>query len=147
MIDICPYCGSSVSLVGSEIIYGKSYGMIYLCDRYPLCDAYVGTHSNSKKHAPLGRLANAKLRGLKKEVHRWFDPLWRYRYRKTKDADSRKAAYKWLARKLKIKVKKCHVGLFDEDTCKEAIEICKSAYSNKRKIIDYRKNLIGKGEL
>lgn len=28
---ICPYCGKPTEYVDSSIIYGRSYGMIYLC--------------------------------------------------------------------------------------------------------------------
>jgi hypothetical protein len=40
--------------------------MIYLC--VP-CDAYVGTHKNSKDHKPLGFLANRGLREARKAAH------------------------------------------------------------------------------
>lgn len=28
---ICPYCGNRTEYVDSSVIYGRSYGMIYLC--------------------------------------------------------------------------------------------------------------------
>jgi len=72
---ICPYCGKNAVLTDSAVVYhGRSYGMIWLCRP---CWAYVGTHKNSRKHAPLGRIANAELRDWKKKVHAAFDPLWK----------------------------------------------------------------------
>lgn len=65
----CDYCGRRAEYVDSKVIYGKSYGMIYLCRN---CMAYVGVHKGSDK--PLGRLANAQLRHWKKEAHAAFDP-------------------------------------------------------------------------
>lgn len=57
---ICPFCNNSVSLVDSAKVYSRSYGLIYLCDSYPKCDARVGCHSGTI--TPLGTLANAELR-------------------------------------------------------------------------------------
>lgn len=147
MIDVCPYCDGPVSLVDSNVVYGKSYGMIYLCDNYPKCDAYVGVHSNSKKHAPLGRLANPDLRRLKRQVHGWFDPLWRYKSSKTQDVDVRKNAYGWLAKKLGIKAYQCHIGMFDEEICQRAIDICRVIYHDKPRLDKFRQELIKKGEI
>ena len=57
----CDYCGRETEYVDSKVIYGKSYGKIYLCRN---CMAYVGVHKGTDK--PLGRLANAELRNWKK---------------------------------------------------------------------------------
>lgn len=48
----CDYCGGPTEYVDSSVIYGRSYGMIYLCRP---CRAYVGVHRGTNK--PLGRLA------------------------------------------------------------------------------------------
>ena len=50
----CPYCGRQAEYVDSKVIYGRSYGMAYLCRN---CDAYVGVHRGTDE--PLGRLADA----------------------------------------------------------------------------------------
>ena len=47
----CDYCGRQAEYVDSKIVYGKSYGMMYLCRN---CMAYVGVHKGTDK--PLGRL-------------------------------------------------------------------------------------------
>lgn len=67
----CDYCGRQAEYVDSKAVYGKSYGMMYLCRN---CMAYVGVHKGTDK--PLGRLANAELRYWKKAAHAEFDPLW-----------------------------------------------------------------------
>ncbi len=55
---ICPYCGNRTEYVDSSVIYGRSYGMIYLCWD---CMAYVGVHKGTDR--ALGRLANYRTKG------------------------------------------------------------------------------------
>jgi len=120
---VCPYCGRPAELVDIQVIYGKSYGLIWLCRP---CEAWVGTHKNSKKHAPLGRLANEELRNWKKRAHERFDLLWQRKVRKegcTVTA-ARRAAYKWLAEQLGISMRACHIGRFDVEQCKRTVAIC-----------------------
>lgn len=111
----CDYCGGRAEFVDSSIIYGESYGMIYLCRK---CNAYVGVHKGTDR--PLGRLANAELRHWKKAAHNAFDPLWKYgnfRGRRT-------AAYRWLSERLNLPIEKTHIGMFDIDLCKKTVQIC-----------------------
>lgn len=108
----CPYCGSKTEYIDSSFVYGRSYGMIYICKP---CDAYVGVHKGTNKAK--GRLANAELRELKKQAHYHFDKLWKEGNMK------RSQAYKWLAKQLNIKPKECHIGMMDNDRCKRVIEL------------------------
>lgn len=114
--QICPFCKSSVSLVDSAKVYGRSYGFIYLCDRFPLCDARVSCQPNSNK--PLGTLADRELRQWRSLAHRHFDPLW-----KSGIFKSRNAAYKWLARAMGLPRAKTHVAMFDKKQCQRAIAV------------------------
>lgn len=119
---ICPYCGERAEFVDSKIVYGKSYGKIYLCRK---CLAYVGVHKGTDK--PLGRLANAELRYWKKAAHAAFDPIWKYgRFR-----GYRNAAYGWLAGRMGLSVEETHIGMFDVAQCKKAIQICRKERSSK----------------
>lgn len=121
MMDVyCPYCGGKAEYVDSEVIYGKSYGMIYLCRP---CRAYVGVHRGTDK--PLGRLANTELRHWKKAAHAAFDPLWQYGQFKHR----RNAAYYWLAEKMGLPKEQTHIGMFDVPECKRVIEICQAERS------------------
>lgn len=115
---VCPFCKSSVSLVDSVKVYHRSYGFIYLCDRYPRCDARVGCHSGSDK--PLGTLADRELRQWRSLAHRQFDPLW-----KSGIFTSRNAAYKWLARAMGLPPALTHVAMFDIKQCQRAIAVVK----------------------
>ena len=114
-IKNCPYCGSNVSLVSSSIVYrGKDFGLIYLCDNYPNCDAYVGVHKGTNQ--PLGRLANAELREWKKKAHAAFNPLYE------SGQMSRKQAYKLMQSLMNMDDKEAHIGNFDVEQCKTLIE-------------------------
>jgi hypothetical protein len=111
---ICPYCGRQAKYVDSaEVYHGKSYGMIYLC-RY--CNAWVGVHKGTDK--PLGRLADGDLRKAKQKAHKAFDPMW------MSGAMTRRQAYEWLAEWLEIEIHKCHIGMFDIETCESVFRLC-----------------------
>ena len=111
---ICSYCGQRAEFVDSAIIYGRSYGMIYLCRK---CGAYVGVHAGTDK--PKGTLANAELREMRRSAHLFFDPLWRTGPFKRQ----RNAAYRWLAGKMGLTVAQTHIGLFDIRQCRRVVEI------------------------
>ena len=128
----CPYCGNPAVLhLSSARFYGGwDFGPIWACEP---CGAWVGTHRNSRRHFPLGRLANAELRAAKSAVHEVFDPMWRAKAERTGCGigTARDAAYAWLAGQLGIEPRDCHVGLFDPETCQRAREICLRHYKTK----------------
>ena len=109
----CPYCNETAQHIDSSYIYGISYGYIYYCNP---CDARVGCHKTTGR--PLGTMANASLRALRIETHNAFDPIWK------KGGFTRRAAYIWLSRQMKIGFHECHIGKFDETRCRMAIEKC-----------------------
>ncbi len=111
----CPYCGSQAEFVDSKEVYGRSYGMIYLCRCKPEF-SYVGTHKDTDK--PLGRLADRMLREYKKKAHAAFDPIWRSAKMMT-----RTEAYKWLSKELGIPGAECHIGMFDVEMCEKVIAV------------------------
>lgn len=123
----CPYCGGKAHLRDASSIYHsfKYDGKIYVCENFPECDSYVGCHPNTT--IPLGRMANKKLRTMKAKAHEYFDPLWKNKvFAKDKSlSHNRTEAYKWLAEQLNLAESKCHIGLFDVDTCRKVIQICK----------------------
>ena len=113
----CPYCKQKTVLVDSSEIYGKSYGLIYLCKR---CKSYVGVHKGTTK--PLGTPASKKLRELRKQTHSYLDELWLNKPKSKRNLE-RKRVYSWLSEKMNIPIEKTHVGMFTESQCIEAIEI------------------------
>lgn len=105
----CPYCGSPTQLVDDTEIYGRSYGSkCYVCRP---CGAWVGCHKGTDK--ALGRVANAELRALKNEAHRYFDRLWKDGY------VSRKVAYEMLSNAFRLPKEHTHIGMFDEELCRK----------------------------
>ena len=123
---ICPYCCKHTEYIDSSFVYGKSYGMIYICKP---CDAYVGVHKGTDKS--LGRLANKELRMAKKEAHFYFDKIaktslineiWR---EYIPNLTNRQKAYLWLSKQMDIDRELCHIGMFTLPQCKKVVEICK----------------------
>ena len=53
----CDYCGRETEYVDSKVIYGKSYGKIYLCRN---CMAYVGVHKGTDKPLPMRNCGTGK---------------------------------------------------------------------------------------
>ena len=113
----CQYCGQTSTLVSGESIY-PSLKRLW-CKRFYLCtpcNAYVGT---SPDGFPLGTLANAKLRDMRKKAHASFDTLWRG----NTSYMSRFCAYHWLKTQMNIPSEKCHIGMFNVSQCKEVITL------------------------
>lgn len=126
----CPYCGEKASLQSSAKVYGdgfEDFGMLYVCEKYPRCDAYVGCHKGTTN--PKGSLANAPLRALRKKAHFYFDALWKEKIRRgTKKKLARGLAYGWLSDLLNIPRSECHIAWMDEDRCRLTIDFCKPHY-------------------
>lgn len=116
---ICDYCGHPAQYVGGDIVYPHRPDLrnlkFWICTP---CDARVGCHTHGDGKTPLGRMANAALRAEKQASHGSFDPLWKSGER------SRSDAYSWLAHKLGIKKRDCHIGLFDIDMCRKVVSVC-----------------------
>lgn len=124
---ICPYCKQPSKYVDSEVIYGKSYGMVYFCKP---CDAYVGVHKGTED--ALGRLADKQLRYWKKEAHKYFDKIWKL------EIMSRSEAYSWLSKRLDIPSKYTHIGMFGPKTCKDVVFFVKQFLNDNRRLdLDY----------
>ncbi len=126
----CPYCEIPTEfLASSASVYGGTdFGPVYRCRK---CGARCGCHKGMTR--PLGKPANARLRELRMDVHALFDPVWRRRLARKRALDprynqgmARGGRYKKLAQLLGIAKDECHIGLFDEDMCRRAIEIIKS---------------------
>ena len=120
----CPYCGKTAELRKSSDIYPHSpqnYGLFWVCPGE--CDAYVGTHAISKKHIPLGRLANKELRDWKQKAHAAFDPMWQQSHANY-EGFSRQQAYDWLTQQMG-RSKQIHIGDCDVSECKQIVEICR----------------------
>ncbi len=131
---ICPYCLSPTQYIDSSSIYGKSYGMVYICKP---CNAWVGVHKGT--NIALGRLADSELREAKKKAHYFFDQIAKTNLiNKVWDeyipyTGNRNKAYLWLSKQMGIEPKLCHIGMFNIVQCEVAIDLVKKAL---RKIDD-----------
>jgi hypothetical protein len=125
----CPYCSGYSQLVNGTVIYPHRPDLaklkFWLCRP---CWAYTGTHINSKRHAPKGRLANAELRAAKIAAHAAFDPKWR------NGGMSRKEAYKWLQTVMQ-REEQPHIGWMDVNECKEVVALCSSQKGEVKDVI------------
>lgn len=112
----CPYCGGKGELQSASRIWpGANFAPLYICENYPRCDSYVRCHDGTDK--PLGTMARARLRNLRKTAHAVFDPIW-----KADDNElGRSAAYAAAADVMGIKGE-FHIGHLDEEGCEQFIE-------------------------
>jgi hypothetical protein len=115
---ICPYCSEKARLVFGSELYPTHQRLalkqFWVCEP---CDARVGLHADGR---PLGTMANARLRRMRRRVHDLLDPLWLQHADKGK---ARRRAYSRLAHALGIPVEDCHVGEFRDGRCARALEI------------------------
>jgi hypothetical protein len=111
----CPYCQLPAERCTGADIYPHRPDLASLRFwRCQPCGAWVGCHKDSDS-IPLGSLANAKTRDLRRKCHAGFDPVWRCR------AMSRNGAYRRLAELMKIAPHECHISWFGERECLKAL--------------------------
>jgi hypothetical protein len=113
----CGSCGGEdIKLVTGADIYPRRADLhernFWRC----ACGAYVGCHSGTEQ--PYGTPANEELRRLRMRTHEAFDPYWE------KYGMTRTETYTFLANRLKVPAAECHIGMFNADQCKRAVEIC-----------------------
>jgi hypothetical protein len=118
---ICPYCSGESILSDNRIIYGRKYGhgLAYVCEHYPDCDSYCGTH---KDGTPLGTLANKELRDARKGAHIAFDRLWKEGHYK------RRTAYMFLAVRMGLTFDETHIAMMTVNQCRQVRLISAQLY-------------------
>lgn len=125
---LCDYCGKPAQLVKGSVLYSNrsdlADGNYWQCVK---CKAHVGCHRNSEK--PLGRLANRTLRLAKMAAHEALDPLWRG------EPSRRSSVYLWLAGALGIPARECHIGMFDEERCRQVVKVVRQREKEQRKCL------------
>ena len=131
----CPYCNSHVVLRSADGIYKKnnSETMLYVCARYPICDAYVRILPSTNQ--PAGSLANGELRALRLEAHQHFDQLY------LNGMMTRKEAYVWLATMLQMPMAQTHIGRLGKYYCRQVIEESKRMLENWRNVKRHSRRL------
>ena len=122
----CPYCGAQAVLRPANAVYGNAAksegGYLYVCKRWPQCDAYVSAHTKSR--LPMGTLANGDLRHKRILAHRALDEF------RARCHMEKWEAYVWLQAKLCLNPQQTHIGSFSEYMCDRVIELCASASSH-----------------
>lgn len=115
----CRYCGAPIVRRSADGIYRRNHDHVklYVCARYPACDAYVRIDPLSGR--PVGTLANARLRAMRRKAHESFDQLYRTGYMSKNDA------YFWLAVNLCVPKARAHIGYLDEYYCEQVIQLSK----------------------
>lgn len=124
----CPECGAPMRLRESR------FGPFFGCTTWPKCDATHGAHPDG---TPLGTPADKATKRARIEAHAAFDPLWKDiaevypnlhgRALKRLRGLARSRAYQWLAAQLGIPVERCHIGMFDAETCARVVAVCERA--------------------
>lgn len=116
----CPYCGSPAHCRPASMVHGTSTlekgRYLYVCSRWPECDAYVAAHKNDK--SPMGTLANGNLRHKRILAHHALQELQRSRHME------KWAAYLWMQGKLGLSEEQAHIGLFSEQMCDRVVSLC-----------------------
>jgi zinc-finger-containing domain len=130
----CNYCGSPALLVnagGDGYPYRDDLGPLWLCKP---CGAWIGVFARSKRHLPLGRLANAALRERKAQLHATLEPMAKAKARRDSCTifEARAKGYRWLASQMNMDEKRCHIHLLDDQQCQKAIDIIATLASERR---------------
>ncbi len=122
----CPYCGASVHLRSGDGIYKENSKnvMLYVCSKYPACDAYVRVHEGTNK--PVGTLANYKLRAMRNEAHRYLKEIER------KGIMKKQEIYQWIAGRISAPLSETHIGYMREYYCGIVIEESKKLLNARR---------------
>lgn len=115
-VKLCDVCGAPTELVHSTQVYGRSVGKWdwYILCTNQQCRASVETVEGTSR--PRKRMATPLNRRARIDAHRVFDKLWQTK-------DQRNRAYAWLAEKMGMERKDCHIGLFDTEQCQKAIRL------------------------
>ncbi len=109
---VCRYCSGPVKIANHCEIYGRAYSSwpwAYFCT---VCSASVGMHPLTD--IPLGTLADANLRRIRRKCKTPFEKIWR------EGVLTRSEAYSALAQHLGISLEMCHFGYFDAENCLKA---------------------------
>jgi len=119
----CPYCGAPAVCRPASTVYGtvlrQKGSYLYLCSRYPACDAYVTAHKKDRR--PMGTLADGNLRHKRILAHQALEQL-----RQARRMD-KWAVYVWLQGKLKMEPEQVHIGMFSEEMCDQVISLCRES--------------------
>ncbi|KMZ13830.1 Phage protein [Candidatus Burkholderia humilis] len=122
----CDYCGAPAMLVrsGDEAYpYREDHGPLWMC--VP-CQAWIGIFPRSTRNVPLGRLADARLRDLKTNLHATLEPLAQAKVRRDgcNIFEARAKGLKWLAQQIGAELPdKSSIHTLNVDQCERTIAV------------------------
>lgn len=119
---MCDYCGKPAVLVrygDTDYPYRADHGRVWICVS---CAAWIGVYANSRRHVPLGRLANAELRQAKADLREALEPLVAAKMRRDgcNVFEARAKGLRWLGAALGIEPDACSLHALDLDQCRQA---------------------------
>lgn len=134
---IC-FCGSETEYKDSaELYHGRSYGMRWICKRFPDCRGSVGAHPDGR---PLGTVPNPEDKVWRGRLHALIDPLWR---NPSPTDDRRKkyrrgSVYRWLSIITNLPIDEVHVGMWDAEMCQKVLKLIEQyPYEQRYELIPY----------
>ncbi|AJX19710.1 hypothetical protein AQ910_24140 [Burkholderia pseudomallei] len=130
---VCDYCGAKALLArfGDDAYpYREDHGELWICSP---CDAWIGVFPRSRRHVPLGRLANAELRHAKSELHAALEPLVAAKMRRDgcNAFEARAKGIRWLATQLGLDAASSTIHTLDLDACRHALRLVEQFMSRK----------------
>ncbi|AOY94502.1 hypothetical protein BKK79_21390 [Cupriavidus sp. USMAA2-4] len=131
---VCDFCGAKAVLMQpgeSAYPYRDDHGPLWVCTP---CEAWIGTYPRSKRHVPLGRLANAELRQAKSELHQALEPLVAAKMRRDgcRAFEARAKGIRWLAAQLGLADTSGSIHAFDAAQCRQAIGLIGAFLAQRR---------------
>lgn len=108
---ICPVDGATAVLRDDRLLYGRSFGQVWMCPTLG-CGRYVGAHPDGR---PKGTLADEKTRRARMRAHAAFDGWWQ------RAGVPRGRAYLQLAADLGLEV--AHIGEMNVEQCERVVEL------------------------
>jgi hypothetical protein len=122
---VCDYCGVKAALVragDNAYPYHEDHGPLWLCAS---CEAWIGVFARSRRHVPLGRLANVELRDWKARLHDALEPLAAAKVRRDgcNLFEARARGMRWLVGEMALDDRHGNIHQLDVEQCKMAIGI------------------------
>lgn len=126
------YCGAQTVYQDSKDYYhGKSYGMRWICERWPQCHGSVGAHPDG---TPLGTIPDGETKALRSQCHAVADPIWRdSRFTAAERRYLRGSVYRWMQAITGLSQDECHIGMFDAEQCRYLLKRMTEVPYEKRK--------------
>lgn len=116
-------------LTSNSVVHRRKQGSgkCYVCT---CCGARVGTHIK-RPYEAYGILCDKEMCDARVRCHDLLDIHWKTKRNRVK---YRRVMYDWLAKKMQIARKECHISRFNKDELNQAIEILEKVKYAEAKI-------------